>query len=584
MLKNLRRIFSAPTFEDEEKNRVAGLLNAVLLFVIGGIFIVLPILAMSTTPENVLPLLYIILPYLGTNIAAYVLMRRGAVKLASSIFIAINGIAIFAAYAVSPQESIGSTMGFLILIAFTTLLLDARAVAQLIALVILFTLAISIARMNGWITPVFTQAENAIAEWASITVVYFLTGIGLALSSQSLHRALTQARISAHEARTSNQELAELRDALERRVKERTAELKTASQQSEKRALDLQAISEIGQAISTEQDLEKLLPLITNVVSERFGYYHVGIFLNDPSGQYAVLAAANSAGGKKMLQRGHQLKIGAEGIVGYVTGAGVPRIASNVGDDTVYFNNPDLPATRSEIALPLKATGKVIGALDVQSIEPAAITNEDMASLSILAGQVSIAIENARLYETTRRSLEQTEAAYRQYVQNEWLHLAREERLSGFHFSDGNSVPLESPLELGEAGRVVEAGSIHQSEADANGKPAQLAIPVKLREQVIGVLHISTQQKSRWTDDDIDIAEAVAEHLALAIENARLFQASANRAARERIVSDISSKIGENIQVKNILQMAAQELSQALHGSDVLIQIQPPKQPAEVEE
>ncbi len=584
MLKKMRQIFSAPTFEDEEKNRVAGLLNSVLLFVIGGIFIVLPILAMSTTPENILPLLYVILPYLVTNIAAYVLMRRGAVKLASSIFIAINGIAIFAAYAVSPQESIGSAMGFLILIAFTTLLLDARAVAQMIALVILFTLAISIARVNGWITPVFTQAENTIAEWASTTVIYFLTGIGLVLSSQSLHRALTQARISANEARASNQELAELRDALERRVKERTAELKTTSQQNEKRALDLQTISEIGQAISTEQDLEKLLPLITNVVSERFGFYHVGIFLNDPSGQYAVLAAANSAGGKKMLQRGHQLKIGAEGVVGYVTGAGVPRIASNVGDDTVYFNNPDLPATRSEIALPLKAAGKVIGALDVQSIEPAAITNEDMASLSILAGQVSIAIENARLYETTRRSLEQTEAAYRQYVQNEWLHLAREERLSGFHFSDGNSIPLESPLELGEAGRVVEAGSIHQSEADANGKPAQLAVPVKLREQVIGVLHISTQQKSHWTDDDIDIAEAVAEHLALAIENARLFQASANRAARERIVSDISSKIGGNIQVKNILQMAAQELSQALHGSDVLIQIQSPKQPAEVEE
>lgn len=583
MMKRLRQILSAPTFEDEEKNRVAGLLYLVLRFVIGGVLVAAPILAFSTTAENILPLVYVIAPYLIVNIVSYILMRNGRVQLASTIFIAVNGLAIFSAYAVSPQESIGSAIGFLILIAFTTLLLDARAVARLIILIILFTLVIAIGRVNNWIVPIFTQSANALAEWVSTTIVYVLTGAGLILSSQSLHRALARARTSAQEVRKSNQELAELRDALEKRVNERTAELRAASQQNEKRARDLETINEIAQAISTEQDLEKLLPLIVNVVSERFGFYHVGIFLNDAGGQYAVLAAANSAGGQKMLQRRHQLKIGAEGIVGYVTGTGAPRFAIDVGADAVYFNNPDLPETRSEMALPLKVAGKVIGALDVQSAESAAISNEDIASLSILAGQVSIAIENARLYETTRRSLEQTEAAYRQYVQNEWLHLAREERLSGFRYSGGNSTPLESPLDLGEAGRVAEAGNIHQSDADAKGNPAQLAIPVKLRDQVIGVLHISAQQKERWTEDDIDIAESVAEHLGLAIENARLFMTSANRAARERIVSDISSRISGNIQMKNILQVAAQELSQALNGSDVLIQIQPPKQSSEVE-
>jgi GAF domain-containing protein len=584
MLKQLRQILSAPTFEDEETNRVAGLLYLVLRFVIGGVIVAVPILVVSTTTENVLPLLYVIVPYLIVNLVAYFLMRNGRVQLASSIFIFVNGLAIFSAYAVSPQESIGSAIGFLILIAFTTLLLNARAVARLILLIILFTLVIAIGRDNGWIVPIFTQSADATAEWVSTTIVYVLTGVGLILSSQSLHRALTQARTSALEARRSNQELTELRDALERRVEERTAELTVTSRQNEKRARDLETINEIAQAISTEQDLERLLPLITNVVSERFGFYHVGIFLNDPSGQYAVLAAANSAGGQKMLKRRHQLKIGAEGIVGYVTGTGTPRFAIDVGADAVYFNNPDLPETRSEMAIPLQVGGKVIGALDVQSTESAAVSNEEIATLSILAGQVSIAIENARLYETTRRSLEQTEAAYRQYVQNEWLHLAREERLAGFRYSGGASVPLASPLDLGEAGRVAEAGNIHQSDADARGNPAQLAIPVKLRGQVIGVLHVTTQQKERWTDDDIDIAESVAEHLGLAIENARLFLTSANRAARERIVSDISSRISGNIHMKNILQIAAQELSQALNGSDVLIQIQPPKQPSEVEE
>lgn len=388
-------------------------------------------------------------------------------------------------------------------------------------------------------------------------------------------------------ATTFNSMTSQLRNlfaTLEQRVAERTDELKVTSEQNEKRARDLQTISEISRAISSERGLEKVLPLITNVVSDRFGFYHIGIFLLDEASNYAVLRAANSQGGQRMLERGHRLEVGQVGIVGKVAATGAPRIALNVGEDATYFKNPDLPETRSEISLPLMIGGKIIGVLDVQSLEPYAFTNEDVNTLSILADQVSIAIENARLYESTRKSLEQTEASYRQYVLNEWTRFAREEKLSGFQYVDGNSTPLEVPLDLGESAKTVNDGNIHQSEAGTNGEPAQLAVPVKLRGETIGILHISTQKKPRWADDDIDIAEAVADRIALAIENARLFQSSTNRAARERIVSDISSRISGNIHVKNILQMAAQELSQALNGSDVLIQLQTPKQPAEVEE
>jgi GAF domain-containing protein len=379
-------------------------------------------------------------------------------------------------------------------------------------------------------------------------------------------------------------QLQEIRKELERQVAERTINLENATAVSQKRARQFEAIVQISRAITSAQNLKELLPHISEAISEQFGFYHVGIFLNDPSDQYTVLAAANSPGGKKMLEAGYQLNIGEQGLVGHVTGTGIPRIAFNVGEDAIFFNNLELPATRSEMALPLRIAEKVIGALDVQSTEPSAVTNEDIASLSILADQVSIAIENARLYESTRKSLEQTEASYRQYVLNEWTRFAREEKLSGFQYVDGNSAPLEVPLDLGESAKTVNDGNIHQSEAGTNGEPAQLAVPVKLRGETIGILHISTQKKPRWADDDIDIAEAVADRIALAIENARLFQSSTNRAARERIVSDISSRISGNIHVKNILQMAAQELSQALNGSDVLIQLQTPKQPAEVEE
>lgn len=378
-------------------------------------------------------------------------------------------------------------------------------------------------------------------------------------------------------------QIRELVSGLETRVAERTADLASANRQNEKRANDLKTVSDVARAVSTETNLEKLLMLITDLVSERFGFYHVGVFLLDEASNFAVLRAANSPGGRKMLERGHRLEIGQVGIVGKVASTGQPRIALNVGEDVAYFNNPDLPETRSEMALPMTVANKIIGVLDVQSTKSSAFTNEDISTLYILADQVGIAIENARLYKTTRLALEQTEFAYRQYVQNEWMRFSREEKLSGYQYADGNCTPLEVPLDLGEAAQVAAEGSIYQSNA-TSGSSAQLAIPVKLRDEVIGTLHVSSRLRPRWTDDDIDIVESVAEHLALAIENARLFQVSANGAARERIVSDISSKISGNIRIDNILRTAAQELSQALNGSEVLIQLTKRESAAEVQE
>jgi nitrate/nitrite-specific signal transduction histidine kinase len=194
-------------------------------------------------------------------------------------------------------------------------------------------------------------------------------------------------------------------DSLERRVSERTEELESSRQVSEKRAKDLQTVAEVARHISTEKDLGKLLPLITHIVSDRFSFYHAGIFLVDEIGKYAVLRASNSPGGQAMLKRKHSLEVGQKGIVGYVTGTGSARLALNTGDDSVYFNNPDLPDTRSEVAVPLIIRGKVIGALDVQSTQANAFTDTDVAIFSLLADQIAIAIDNAKLLEETQAAL-----------------------------------------------------------------------------------------------------------------------------------------------------------------------------------
>jgi GAF domain-containing protein len=185
---------------------------------------------------------------------------------------------------------------------------------------------------------------------------------------------------------------------LEQLVVERTAVI-------EKRFAQIQAAAEVGKAVAAQHELDELLPLTTHLISSRFGFYHVGIFLLDSRKEFAILMAANSSGGKKMLDRKHKLRVGTEGIVGTVASSGEARIALDVGADAFYFDNPDLPQTRSEMALPLIAGSEVQGILDVQSLEPNAFAAEDIPTLQILADQLAIAVQNARLLRDTQEAL-----------------------------------------------------------------------------------------------------------------------------------------------------------------------------------
>ncbi len=206
-------------------------------------------------------------------------------------------------------------------------------------------------------------------------------------------------------------------------LEETTKQLEEVARLSRRRARMLQASSEVSRAIAQIHDIDDLLPRVTQLISEHFGFYHAGIFLVDEIGRYAVLRAANSEGGQRMLARGHRLAVGAKGIVGHVTRTGQPRISLDVGADAVYFDNPDLPETRSEMALPLRLGGEtqgVIGALDVQSTESAAFDQEDVAVLSALADQIAIAIQNARLFQQSQQALEETETIYRRRLRAEW--------------------------------------------------------------------------------------------------------------------------------------------------------------------
>jgi GAF domain-containing protein len=139
-----------------------------------------------------------------------------------------------------------------------------------------------------------------------------------------------------------------------------------------------------------------------NLIRDRFDFYYVGLFLLDETGRWAVLWAGTGQPGRQMLKQGHKLEVGGTSMVGWCTANAQARIALDVGEETVRFDNPLLPETRSEMALPLISRGRVIGALTVQSTEAQAFSEEDIAVLQTMADQIANAIENARLFEETQ--------------------------------------------------------------------------------------------------------------------------------------------------------------------------------------
>jgi len=176
--------------------------------------------------------------------------------------------------------------------------------------------------------------------------------------------------------------------------------------QAQRRALELQTASEIARDTASTLSLDLLLNRIVQMLAERFGFYHASIFLLDEAGAYAVIRESTGEAGAEMKQRGHRFSVGSRSVVGMVTQTGESLILNDVRNDPVYYHNPLLAATRSEMGIPLKLGPTIIGALDLQSMEANAFSQDDVTVLQILADQIAIAIENARAYELSQKAIE----------------------------------------------------------------------------------------------------------------------------------------------------------------------------------
>jgi GAF domain-containing protein len=179
------------------------------------------------------------------------------------------------------------------------------------------------------------------------------------------------------------EELSNLYRSLESRVDERTRQIRTAS--------------EVARAVISTPSLEDLLRRAVNLLQQQFSYDHVSIFLLDDERSSAVLRASTGELGDALRAQGYSIPLEPSNIIGWVASNNQPRLISEVKPSDVTTRSDLMTTTRSELAVPLQITGRVLGAINVQSFAPDAFRPQDIEMLQTLADQLSAAIQNARL-------------------------------------------------------------------------------------------------------------------------------------------------------------------------------------------
>ncbi|RMF45977.1 MAG: GAF domain-containing protein [Anaerolineae bacterium] len=340
-----------------------------------------------------------------------------------------------------------------------------------------------------------------------------------------------------------------LMQTLELRVSERTKEL-------EKRTNYLQATAEVARNAATIRNPDTLLQRVALLVNERFQLYHTGIFLLDPTGEYAILRMAAGQSAEEIVAQGVRIHTGAEGIVGHVISTGEPRIVQDTSEDPYYLPNALLPDTRSEMVLPLKVGDRVLGALDVQSNHPNAFLSDELQILQILADQVAIAIENLRLLQENEAALAASRRLYGELSRSDWARILSA-RPIGYESAESGPQPIFSP-------------SLPQPEGTVR------QIPIRVQEKTIGYLYAEKHPGEDWAADEEQIIQLVSEQIAVSLENARILNNLQERTRRDRVIAQITDGMRETLEVDLMLQNVLNEMGNNLNFSALEIRLAHP--------
>ncbi len=369
--------------------------------------------------------------------------------------------------------------------------------------------------------------------------------------------------------------------------KKAEAEVVQAKQETEKRARDLETVSEVSRAVTTILNVDELLQTVADLTKEKFGLYHAHVYLLNDTRDYLLLAAGAGEIGRAMKELGHKIPLSREqSLVARAARTGAGVVINNVRMEEGFLPNALLPDTLSEMAIPMVVSDHVIGVLDVQADEIDHFSDTDVSVITSLAGQIAIAVENARSVaqvEQTRRDVEKrardlqtvaevNRAVIAEFKLDQLLQLVADltkEKFGLYHshiyLTNEEHTKLELAAGAGEAGRMMKTQGHYipmshprsmVARAARSGLPvisndvtsepdflpnallpetrSELATPLILGERVIGVLDIQSSETNRFDDNDARVMSTLAGQIAVAVENARAFTQIEEQAERER--------------------------------------------------
>lgn len=393
------------------------------------------------------------------------------------------------------------------------------------------------------------------------------------------------------------------------------------AEQMRYRALQLQTAAAVSSAASSILDPDTLLPQMVELIRDRFDLYYVGLFLVSEDGRHAVLRAGTGEAGRKMLEAAHRLEVGGQSMIGWCVANGRARIALDVGQEAVRFDNPFLPETRSEIALPLISRGQVIGAMTIQSTRPAAFDQEDVTVLQTMADQLATAIENARLFQERERRitelaivneigqalssslpldelLEVVHQQVRRLFDTTNFYIASyeegsEEWSSVFHLEQGQRQPRgRYSIHAGLTGYIIRhrrpllfrtaeemLAFARQEKVTIIGEPARswLGVPLLARDRIVGVMGIQNyEHENLYGGSDLTLFSTVGAQVANALENLRLLEETRQRARLLSLrvqelncLNEIGRKIDEAPPIPEFLRWVAERIPSAMQYPDL---------------
>jgi GAF domain-containing protein len=341
--------------------------------------------------------------------------------------------------------------------------------------------------------------------------------------------------------------------------------------------VQLQAATEVGRAATSILEVEELIWQVVELIQESFAFYHVGLFALDEAGEWAVYRAGAGLVGRKLWEQRFRLRVGGESMVGWCAAHGQPRIAQDVAEEKVRVRHDLVPETRSEVALPLIARGQVLGVLSVQSERTGTFDNATVAVLQTMADQVAVALDNARLFTESQQALETTHRAYGQLSHQAWIELLRSRTDWGYSFVHQSVTSIQGGWqpEMLEALRTrravvrgptpLEAKSPTPLEEGDGAGGAALAVPLKVREDVIGVVGFYKDSADEtWTPDEMQVLQRLVDQLGATLESAQLFRETQQRAAREQAIRQVTEQMRRAVDIEMILQSTVVELANAL--------------------